>query len=69
MATTMELAAVQAAASSTRRYYLVAAISLLLITLWGFSATYFAPLFGKETVFGGRVADLPLSFHSESNFQ
>ena len=45
------------------RFYLAGAATLLLITLWGFSATYFAPLFGRASAFGGRVADLPLIVH------
>lgn len=45
------------------RFYLNAAIALLLITLWGFSATYFAPLLGRASAFGGRVADLPPIVH------
>lgn len=45
------------------RFYLLAAMALLLITLWGFSATYFAPLLGRTSAFGGRVADLPLMVH------
>lgn len=45
------------------RFYLTSAIALLLITLWGFSATYFAPLFGRTSAFGGRITDLPLIVH------
>lgn len=45
------------------RFYLAAAITVLFITLWGFSATYFAPLFGRASAFGGRIADLPLIVH------
>lgn len=45
------------------RFYLVGAIALLLITLWGFSATYFAPLLGRTSAFGSQVADLPLIVH------
>jgi uncharacterized membrane protein YozB (DUF420 family) len=50
-------------AGTAARFYLTSAIALLLITLWGFSATYFAPLFGHTSAFGGRVADLPLIVH------
>lgn len=46
------------------RFYLAAAIVLMLITVWGFSATYFAPLLGRPSVFGGRIADLPLIVHA-----
>jgi hypothetical protein len=48
---------------SANRFYFVAAISLLFITLWGFSATYFAPLLNKTSAFGGRVTDLPMIVH------
>ncbi|MDX1555506.1 MAG: hypothetical protein R3212_05720 [Xanthomonadales bacterium] len=48
---------------SSTRFYLAAAVILLAITLLGFSATYFAPLFGRATAFGGRVGNLPLIVH------
>jgi|GEM_PF-516323 len=59
---TLAMSGAQRAGTATR-FYLTAAIVLLLITLWGFSATYFAPLFGHTSAFGGRVADLPLIVH------
>ncbi len=57
------------AASGTQRsgisacFYLVGAVTLLFVALWGFSATYFAPLLGRTSAFGGRIADLPLIVH------
>lgn len=46
------------------RFYLLTAVALLLITVWGFSHTYFAPLlFDRPSAFGGRVSGLPAVVH------
>ncbi len=45
------------------RFYLWMAITMVVITFWGFAETYFAPLFAEESAFGGRVADLPVIVH------
>lgn len=46
------------------RFYLLTAIALLVITVWGFSQTYFAPLIlNRPSAFGGLVSDLPLIVH------
>jgi hypothetical protein len=39
------------------------AIALNIVTFWGFSRTYFAPLLSQQSAFGGNVADLPLIVH------
>lgn len=46
-----------------KRFYLLVAVVLLLTVIWGFSATYFAPLFGQGSAFGGRIAQLPVIVH------
>lgn len=50
-------------ARSRPRFYLFTAIALCIVTFWGFSQTYFAPLFFKQSAFGGQVSDLPSIVH------
>lgn len=45
------------------RFYLAMALAMNVVTFWGFSGTYFAPLLSKESAFGGNVADLPAIVH------
>ncbi len=46
------------------RFYLVMAFALSIITVWGFSQTYFAPLLlNKPSAFGGQISDLPWIVH------
>ena len=45
------------------RFYLGLAVAFTIVTFWGFSETYFAPLFGKPSAFGGNISDLPVIVH------
>lgn len=45
------------------RFFLLTAVALNVVTFWGFSETYFAPLLSNESAFGGRVSDLPFIVH------
>ena len=45
------------------RFYLAMAVALNVVTFWGFSRTYFAPILSQQSAFGGNVADLPLIVH------
>jgi hypothetical protein len=44
------------------RFYVYMALAMVVVTFWGFSETYFAPLFTRESAFG-RVGGLPLVVH------
>ncbi len=45
------------------RFYVWMAVTMVVITFWGFAETYFAPLFSDESAFGGQVSDLPFIVH------
>lgn len=44
------------------RHFLYMSVAMLVVTFWGFSETYFAPLFTGESPFGP-VRELPLMVH------